>query len=103
MVAAWCEEIDARGVRLKGRVLGPLAETWTIQFGDGARGVLPSGTRPSALDEVVAAVEVNLGGTCVSRCDVMLDRVEDRDDVHRLDRDSDAPATVVADDFGVES
>jgi hypothetical protein len=30
-VAAWCDEMDARGVRLDGHVLGPLAETRTIQ------------------------------------------------------------------------
>jgi hypothetical protein len=31
-VAAWCEEMDARGVRLEGHVLGPLTETRTIQI-----------------------------------------------------------------------
>jgi hypothetical protein len=30
-VAAWCEEMDARGVRLEGHVLGPLPETRTIR------------------------------------------------------------------------
>jgi hypothetical protein len=30
-VAAWCEEMDARGVRLQGHVLGPPAETRTIR------------------------------------------------------------------------
>ena len=30
-VAAWCEEMDARGVRLHGHVLGPLAESRTIR------------------------------------------------------------------------
>jgi hypothetical protein len=30
-VAAWCEEMDARGVRLGGHVLGPLEETRTIR------------------------------------------------------------------------
>jgi hypothetical protein len=29
-VAAWCDEMDARGVRLNGHVLGPLTETRTI-------------------------------------------------------------------------
>lgn len=29
-VAAWCEEMDARGVRLAGHVLGPGAESRTI-------------------------------------------------------------------------
>jgi hypothetical protein len=30
-VAAWCQEMDARGVRLEGHVLGPLPETRTIR------------------------------------------------------------------------
>jgi hypothetical protein len=30
-VAAWCEEMDARGVRLQGHVLGPLEESRTIR------------------------------------------------------------------------
>jgi hypothetical protein len=34
-VAAWCEEMDARGVRLEGHVLGPPAETRTIRVRDG--------------------------------------------------------------------
>jgi hypothetical protein len=31
-VAAWCEEMDARGVRLDGHVLGPLTEARTIRI-----------------------------------------------------------------------
>jgi hypothetical protein len=31
-VAAWCGEMDARGVRLEGHVLGPLAESRTIRI-----------------------------------------------------------------------
>jgi hypothetical protein len=34
-VAAWCEEMDARGVRLEGHVLGPHTETRTIQIRNG--------------------------------------------------------------------
>lgn len=34
-VAAWCDEMDARGVRLEGHVLGPLVETQTIRARDG--------------------------------------------------------------------
>jgi hypothetical protein len=30
-VAAWCDEMDGRGVRLTGDVLGPLAESKTIR------------------------------------------------------------------------
>ena len=33
-VAEWCEEMDARGVRLEGHVLGPLAESRTIRIRD---------------------------------------------------------------------
>jgi hypothetical protein len=35
-VAAWCEEMDARGVRLEGHVLGPLTESRTIRIRAGA-------------------------------------------------------------------
>jgi hypothetical protein len=31
-VAAWCEEMDARGVRLQGHVLAPLPEARTIRI-----------------------------------------------------------------------
>jgi hypothetical protein len=31
-VAAWCEEMDARGVRLEGHVLSPLADSRTIRI-----------------------------------------------------------------------
>jgi hypothetical protein len=31
-VAAWCEEMDARGVRLGGHVLGPLTESRTLRI-----------------------------------------------------------------------
>lgn len=34
-VAAWCDEMDARGVRLTGHVLGPLTESRTIRTRDG--------------------------------------------------------------------
>ena len=34
-VAAWCEEMDARGVRLEGHVLAPLTETRTIRSREG--------------------------------------------------------------------
>jgi hypothetical protein len=34
-VAAWCDEMDGRGVRLVGHVLGPSTETRTIQSRDG--------------------------------------------------------------------
>ena len=34
-VAAWCDEMDARGVRLEGHVLAPPAESRTIRSQDG--------------------------------------------------------------------
>jgi hypothetical protein len=34
-VAAWCDEMDARGVRLEGHVLGPPAESRTIRIRKG--------------------------------------------------------------------
>ena len=34
-VAAWCEEMDARGVRLGGHVLGPVTESRTIRIQQG--------------------------------------------------------------------
>ncbi len=36
-VDAWCQEMDARGVRLQGHVLGPLADTKTVRIRDGER------------------------------------------------------------------
>jgi hypothetical protein len=34
-VTGWCEEMDARGIRLDGHVLGPLTETRTVRSRDG--------------------------------------------------------------------
>jgi hypothetical protein len=34
-VGAWCEEMDSRGVRLTGHVLGPLSESRTIRVREG--------------------------------------------------------------------
>jgi hypothetical protein len=34
-VASWCEEMDGRGLRLTGHVLGPLQESRTIRTRDG--------------------------------------------------------------------
>ena len=36
-VAAWCDEMDARGVRLEGHALGPLTEARTIRIRAGER------------------------------------------------------------------
>ena len=34
-VAAWCDEMDGRGVRIDGHVLGPLAEARTVRTQEG--------------------------------------------------------------------
>jgi len=34
-VEAWCTEMDARGVRLQGHVLGPISDTKTVRVRDG--------------------------------------------------------------------
>jgi hypothetical protein len=34
-VEAWCTEMDARGLRLQGHVLGPATETKTVRIRDG--------------------------------------------------------------------
>ena len=34
-VEAWCTEMDARGVRLQGHVLGPIGDSKTIRIRDG--------------------------------------------------------------------
>jgi hypothetical protein len=34
-VGAWCDEMDARGVRLGGHVLGPLSEARTLRLREG--------------------------------------------------------------------
>ena len=34
-VGAWCDEMDARGVRLVGHVLGPLSATRTLRIREG--------------------------------------------------------------------
>jgi len=34
-VAAWCDEMDARGARLQGHVLGPLPEARTLRIREG--------------------------------------------------------------------
>jgi hypothetical protein len=58
-VAAWCEEMDARGVRLEGHVLGPLAESRTIQVRDG---------QPSFGEGPVAEKSVHIAGFNILEC-----------------------------------
>jgi hypothetical protein len=36
-IEAWCTEMDARGVRLQGHVLAPLADTRTVRVREGER------------------------------------------------------------------
>jgi hypothetical protein len=58
-VAAWCEEMDARGVRLAGHVLGPLTEARTIRIRGGA---LTVGDGP------VAEQNVQIAGFNILEC-----------------------------------
>jgi hypothetical protein len=75
-VAAWCEEMDARGVRLQGHVLGPLPEARTIQTraGDTIVGEGPLGEQAlqiagfnilecADLDEALEVASKNPGAT----------------------------------------
>ncbi|MGH2849058.1 MAG: YciI family protein [Solirubrobacteraceae bacterium] len=75
-VAAWCDEMDARGVRLEGHVLGSLSETRTIQLrageitvGDGpvsAQGLQIAGfniLECADLDEAVEVASKNPGAS----------------------------------------
>lgn len=58
-MAAWCEEMDARGVRLAGHVLGPLAEARTIRI---RAGELTVGDGP------VAEQTVQIAGFNILEC-----------------------------------
>jgi hypothetical protein len=58
-VAAWCEEMDARGVRLEGHVLGPLAESRTIRTRGGETVVA---------DGPVAEQAVHIAGFNILEC-----------------------------------
>jgi len=75
-VEAWCEEMDARGVRLQGHVLAPLAETKTVTVRDGERvvgdGPVVEATKHivgfsildcADLDEALAVASKNPGAT----------------------------------------
>lgn len=58
-VEAWCNEMDARGVRLQGHVLAPVGETKTIRVRDGE--VLLS-------DEPVAEASLQIAGFNILEC-----------------------------------
>jgi hypothetical protein len=58
-VAAWCDEMDARGVRLAGHVLGPLTESRTIRIRGGETTV---GEGP------VAEQDVHIAGFNILEC-----------------------------------
>ena len=58
-VAAWCDEMEARGVRLGGHVLGPPAETRTIRVRAGETVV---GSGP------VAEQDVQIAGFNILEC-----------------------------------
>lgn len=50
-VEAWCEEMDARGVRIAGNVLGPPDQTKTIRIRDGEQRV-GDGPLVVAIDQI---------------------------------------------------
>jgi hypothetical protein len=58
-VAAWCDEMEARGVRLGGHVLGPPAESRTIRFRDG---------ETTVADGPVAEQGVHIAGFNILEC-----------------------------------
>jgi hypothetical protein len=58
-VAAWCEEMDTRGVRLQGLVLGPLSATRTIQI---------RGGEPTVGDGPVSEQSVQIAGFNILEC-----------------------------------
>jgi len=58
-VEAWCNEMDGRGVRLQGHVLGPISETKTVRIRDGE--VLLS-------DGPVAEASVQIAGFSILDC-----------------------------------
>jgi hypothetical protein len=65
-VGAWCEEMDARGVRLQGHVLGPLSETRTIQIRAGEQTLQIAGfniLECADLDEALEVASKNPGAS----------------------------------------
>lgn len=58
-VGAWCDEMDARGVRLTGHVLAPLSDTRTIQVRDGELRVA---------DEPVSEQALRIAGFNILEC-----------------------------------
>jgi hypothetical protein len=58
-VADWCEEMDARGVRLEGHVLGPLTDSRTIRMRAG---------KTTVGDGPVAEPAVHIAGFNILEC-----------------------------------
>jgi hypothetical protein len=58
-VEAWCTEMDSRGVRLQGHVLGALDETRTIRSRDGA---------PVVSDGPVSGASLQIAGFNILEC-----------------------------------
>ena len=58
-VGAWCEEMDARGVRLGGHVLGPITESRTIR---------PRAGETVVADGPVAEQTVHIAGFNILEC-----------------------------------
>jgi hypothetical protein len=59
-VAAWCEEMDARGVRLAGHVLAPPAESRTIQVRVG---------ETTIADEPISEEKLQIAGFNIIECE----------------------------------
>lgn len=66
-VAAWCDEMDGRGVRLTGHVLGPLAESRTIRA-EGEETIVREGP--------VADQTLQIAGFNILECDDLDEAVE---------------------------
>jgi hypothetical protein len=66
-VGAWCDEMDARGVRLTGHVLGPLSETHTIRIRE---------ERLSVDDEPVSDQTLQIAGFNILECADLNEAIE---------------------------
>jgi hypothetical protein len=66
-VAAWCEEMDSRGVRLDGHVLGPLEESRTIRV---------RGVETSVEEGPVSEQAAYVAGFNILECDNLDEAVE---------------------------
>ncbi len=66
-VAAWCDEMDGRGVRLTGHVLGPVTESRTIRV---------EGAETIVREEPVADQRFQIAGFNILECEDVEEAVE---------------------------